>query len=378
MKPLQLLRRLWKIPAGASRSAAMPAIGENTFVVWEPCTHSHAEVVPGFVRYLLDLGYEVCVCVTPARYDEGLFSRFSDPRIHLCRMTQRALRRHFRRHGLGAAAGVLVTTARKISGADDYSAERQLFASVVPPRRVLLVEHDVRGPADHGALTGDIITLQQVHYGNAVTTVVNPHYFGRVAVKAKGTERIRFVTIGALRSRRRNAGLLVEAIARLHDDGVTGFDVVVIGRGSLRGVPARLRPHITVLGRVDFSELYRRMEEADFVLPLLDPANPRHGRYITTGTSGSFQLVFGFRKPCLIERTFASATGLDTGNALVYDGSAGLAQAMAAAIRMGPDRYARMQEELASTADRLYATSLENLRGLISGAGAPTDALAPG
>ena len=52
-----------------------PIIKEKTFLVWEPCGKSHAEVVPGFVKYLLDLGYHVSVLVSPNAYKEKLFAR---------------------------------------------------------------------------------------------------------------------------------------------------------------------------------------------------------------------------------------------------------------------------------------------------------------
>lgn len=362
---------------------APPKVGPNTFFVWEPCTHSHAEVVPGFVRYLLDLGYEVCVCMTPARYDEGLFSRFDDPRLQLCRLSQPAIVRYFKQNGLSNAAGVLITTARKISGAEDYAMERRMFAGRTARQRLLLVEHDVRGPADRGALTPDIITLRRVHYRDAVTTVVNPHFFGRTesvpgseaaagtaaggAPRDAGRYAVRFITIGALRGRRRNAGLLIEALRGLHESGARDFKVTVIGRGSLRGVPPALRPHLEVLGRVDFRMLYAQMERADFFLPLLDPVNPAHDRYLTTGTSGSFQLIYGFRKPCLIARKFAQLNGFDEGNALLYEDNAGLTGAMGQALQMSAARYKELQGALGAMADALYAQSRENLRRLIAG-----------
>ena len=55
-----------------------PIIKDNTFLVWEACSKSHSEVVPGFAKYLLDLGYHVSVLLNPERYDEGLFSRFNE------------------------------------------------------------------------------------------------------------------------------------------------------------------------------------------------------------------------------------------------------------------------------------------------------------
>lgn len=344
-----------------------PQVGPDTFLVWEPCTHSHAEVVPGFARYLLDLGYRVCVCMSPARYDEGLFSRFEHPGLQLCRLSQAALRRHFRARGMENAAGMLITTARKISGAGNYAMEERIFAGRTPRQPLLLVEHDIREPMDLGALSPRIITLREVHYRNASTTVVNPHYFGRIDVPARSGPVVRFITIGALRGRRRNAGLLIDAMSELVAAGVRDFTVTVIGRGSLRSVPPELRPHLRVLGRVDFATLYEQMEQADFFLPLLDPGNPAHERYVTTGTSGSFQLILGFRKPCLIARRFAQVNGLDAGNAVIYEDNAGLAGAMVRAVAMTPESCRAMQQSLARMADSLYQQSRENLRRLIDG-----------
>lgn len=344
-----------------------PRVGPGTFLVWEPCTHSHAEVVPGYVRYLLDLGYQVCVCMSPARYDEGLFDRFEHPGLQLCRMSQAALRRHFRARGMENAAGMLITTARKISGAPDYAMEERIFARRTPGQVLLLVEHDVREPMDHGALNPHIITLREVHYGNARTTVVNPHYFGEFGAPAHRGPMVRFITIGALRGRRRNSGLLIEAMREMVATGVRDFIVTVIGRGSLRGVPRNLRAHLQVLGGVDFRTLYEQMEQADFFLPLLDPGNPAHERYVTTGTSGSFQLILGFRKPCVIARKFALVNGFDAGNAVIYGDNSGLAGAMAQAVAMSPASRSGLQQSLAGLADSLYLQSRENLRRLIRG-----------
>ena len=53
-----------------------PYYNENTYFVWEPCSKSHAEVVPGYCKLLLDAGYNVSVLIEPKRIDEGLFSNF--------------------------------------------------------------------------------------------------------------------------------------------------------------------------------------------------------------------------------------------------------------------------------------------------------------
>ena len=47
----------------------------------------------------------------------------------------------------------------------------------------------------------------------------------------------------------------------------------------------------------DFPAMYEAMRRADYFLPLLDPGNPAHDRYITTGITGSALLrLYGFAK----------------------------------------------------------------------------------
>ncbi len=340
-------------------------ITPNTFFVWEPCSYSHAEVVPGFAKYLLDLGFDVAVFVTPDRIDEGLFSRFVHSRMTVHRLAQPAIYKYFKKNGLFNAKGVIVTTARKIGGKESYQAEYSLFASRSQDQKVLLVEHDIKVPTDEKFINDEIITLQNVSYKNTKTCVVNPHYFGDVRVTEKNAGVTNFITVGALRARRRNTSLLVDAVLRLHERGIKNFKVTVIGNGSLRAIPDSVRDYFDIKGRVSFSQLYTEMENADFFLPLLDPDNPAHERYLTTGTSGNFQLILGFAKPCLIADKFVSAAGLDDKNSIIYETNSELAEAMYSAISMSQDEYRLRQQELQRLAASVYSKSLDNLQRLI-------------
>ena len=342
-----------------------PVTTPNTFFVWEPCSHSHAEVVPGFAKYLLDLGFEVSVLVTPKRLDEGLFSRFTHERMTVNRMSQPAIVHYFKKHGLSGAKGVLITTARKIGAKSSYKTERNLFTQRAARQNVLLVEHDVKQPADHGAVDRNIITLKEIRYKDIRTTVVNPHYFGNINITPKSAGIVKFITVGALRARRRNTTILIDAVASLHSQGIDNFTVTVIGRGDLRGVPAELRRYFDIKGRVDFSQLYSELEQADFFLALLDPDNPSHERYLTTGASGNFQLIYGFAKPCLIAVKFAAAYGFNHRNSIVYTDNAGLAASMLDAINMPQSDYQAKQDAVQELAASIHAHSLDNLRRLI-------------
>ena len=72
-----------------------PIIKENTFIVWEPCSKSHAEVVPGFVKYFHDLGYHVSVLVDKDRLKEGLFCKYDLDNISYNKMSADEIKRYF-------------------------------------------------------------------------------------------------------------------------------------------------------------------------------------------------------------------------------------------------------------------------------------------
>ena len=371
--PLRSRLKYWL--GGAFDRAPWPQVTDNTFFLWEPCSHSHAEVVPGYAHYLLELGYDVSVLLTPQRLDEGLFERFTHPRLTLNRIPQAAIVRHFARHGLGPARGVLISTARKIGFDHSYASEYGLFAPRAPGQKLLLVEHDVKTPIEAGFIDRNVISLRPIEYRGVHSRGVNPHWFGETALRGQTAlrgktalqgGRVNFIVVGTLRARSRNTQALFAAVAALHGAGLRDFHIVFVGEGNLRDVPTELRGYFTVAGRVSFSELYAQMERADFVLSLLDPHNPAHDFYATTGTSGHFQLVYGFAKPALVARKFADAHRLTPQTSLVYEHNDGLADAMRVALTMSAEEYGSMQTALAELATQIRRESLDTLRAMIA------------
>ena len=330
-----------------------PKIDGNTFLLWEPCSINHAEVVPGYAKYLLDLGFNVSVLIEPERIDEGLFSLFSEnERIYLNRMTRKNTQRVLLKYGLAGAKGILITTFSKKIRVKDIP--------LAPGQKILYVSHDICD--DAAAIDEKTITMRYM-YGEK-TVIVNPHYFG-TAIKPAKNDVVNFISVGALQKKRRNAALLVEAAKELYDAGVRDFRITVVGKGILRNIPKELLPFFRILGRLEFREMYNEIQQADFFLPLLDPRNPKHDRYITNATSGSFQLIYGFLKPPIIASRFASMNGFDGSNSIIYENNAELAAAMGKAMRMTNDDYSEMRKNLERYAENLYNDSLENMRRLI-------------
>jgi hypothetical protein len=362
--PLRSRLKYWL--GAAFDRAPWPRVTHNTFYLWEPCSYSHAEVMPGYAHYLLELGYDVSVLLTPRRLDEGLFERLAHPRLTLNRIPQAAIVRHFAQHGLGRARGVLVTTARKIGFDRSYASEYGLFGPLAPGQKLLLVEHDVKIPVESGFINRNVISLRPIEHRGVHTRGVNPHWFGETALRGKSIGRVNFIVVGTLRARSRNTEALFAAVAALHCAGLRDFHIVFVGEGNLHDVPVALREYFTVAGRVSFSELYLQLERADFMLSLLDPQNPAHEFYATTGTSGNFQLVYGFAKPAVVARKFADAHRLTPQSSLVYERNEGLAEAMRAALTMSAEDYARMQAALAALAASIRHESLDTLRAMIA------------
>lgn len=343
-----------------------PIIKKDTFIVWEPCSKSHSEVVPGYVKYLLDLGYNVSVLVHPDRLKEGLFSRFDDKRVFLNKMTKKQIKNYFKTSDLEDVEGVLVTTVGKICDEIHFDDAYKTFSENVNKSKLLFVSHEAVHAVNNGTWRDKNITLRELNYKGAKSVVVNPHYFGEVKVTPKN-KTTNFVMVGAIKTYKKNDNTIIEAIRKLNANGVTNFKVTVIGKGHIKNIPSEIRKYFDFKGRLPFNKMYDELEKADFVLSAYDEDNPNHIRYNTTGTSGNFQLVYGFLKPIIITKSFAPINGFCENNSIVYENPKDYANAMKRGIDLTAEQYKEMQDCLKSTTEEIYQKSLHNLKGIING-----------
>lgn len=348
----------------AKRLAPWPEVGPGTFVVWEPCSKSHGEIVPGYTRYLLDLGFDVLVLMTPARLDEGLFARFDQNGVTHGHLSQRQIRRFMRHKSIRRAAGILITTAGKLPKAADGRVDLDRVFGAERPSRVVLVEHDAQPQIDAGVWDSETITLRKLVAPGVSSVVVNPHDFGQVQVTPKSSGKTIFVMVGAVRSKRGNLPLVYAAAETLKNQGIEDFEIRVIGKPGQDPVPEPLQDQIKVLGRLPFDSMYDEVEAADFLLTSFQKDNEDHAFYRTGGTSGAFQLAYGFTKPIVIQEAFARLNGFNMTNALMYDEDADLSRAMADAVQMDATTYSALQAGMEAAATAIYEQSLANLRDL--------------
>lgn len=360
--PLDFLKKFFNIKPKA------PEIKENTFIVWEPCTKNHAEVVPGFVKYLSDLGYHVSVLVDPARLKEGLFSRFDLPNITYNKLNSKQSKKFFKTADLSKIKGVLVTTVGKLCEEAQYDQSYETFNSTIDRNKLFFVEHKAKPAIDQGLWKESLITLRELDYKGAKSVVVNPHYFGsQVKITPKNEDITNFVTIGAIRARKKNTDDIISAVEKLVARGVTNFKVTIIGKGKMKHIPKELRKYFELKGQLAFAKMYDEIEKADFILTSYDDQNPVHQRYIQYQTSGNFQLIYGFLKPCLLIESFGAINGYDNTNSILYKTVADYSEAMEHAINLSQEDYTKMQDSLKVYVDRLYQESLNNFKEAIGG-----------
>lgn len=202
-----------------------------------------------------------------------------------------------------------------------------------------------------------IITLGKFDKG----VFVNPHSFGNVKISPKN-KTTTFITVGGIDPKRKNFDLLIKSVERLLER-TTDFHIIVVGQGKVQDIPEKIRQYITITGRLKFDKMFKQMEKADFFLPLLDPENPAHERYITTGVTGSAQLIYGFGKVPVIQEKFADFYRFDNTNAVVYQDD--MSKAMEDAISMSASDYQKLQDNLLKTASEIRQESFENLKRVL-------------
>ena len=90
-----------------------------------------------------------------------------------------------------------------------------------------------------------------------------------------------------------------------------------------------------------------------------------HNRYLSSGTSGTFQLVYGFLKPCIIHRKFADVYNFNSQNSIIYEKNEEFFQAMINAIDLRQEQYGQLQSNLLECVRNIEDKSLQNLKYML-------------
>ncbi len=331
----------------------------------------HYETLSGYAKYFMDLGYNVDVVFPPAYSMKDPFVRFKSEHLHTYQLNKLEIKYLLKNKKLSSYNYIVFNSELTVNCLQDNVSSCFKYTGKIqkPQKDFVSIVHQ---PEYIDELTlgksKNIILADLPVNMSPKPAVVNPHYFGDVKITPKNVSITDFIVIGNIQKQRKNHVLLINTVQKLITKGITNFKVTVIGsQGHLSYMPENVSRYIDFKGRLDFENMFDAMENADFFLQLLDPENPDHERYITTGTSGAFQLIYGFAKPCIICKKFAKIHGFTDDNSILYDRNNELMQAMITAINMPVEEYQIKQKMLLQYAQDLYRKSLDNLKGLLNG-----------
>ncbi len=327
----------------------------------------HGEILPGYIHYFNQLGFEVVLLWRQANASSGVFSRLLNAEMpRAFAMSPFWLKRSLavvptnRYNHLFLASNYLVVPGGYYGMFVNYLSKQSIFHR----QPHLLVEHCFKNLQQDNCLAKHVFLLSELEHPKKAVSMLNPHYFGKVASHALATKRV-FVTVGEVTKRNRNFDILIEAVEALESNGFDNFEVHVIGRGAngdlFNGASTKIKPH----GYLSYQAMYNVVESADFFLPLLDPENEGHRRYLSGETSGSRQLILGFLKPPIIQAEFANCYDFTPTDAVVY-GIEDLAVAMERALCLEPSEYEAMLGELEVLAASVREKSLLNLKAALA------------
>ena len=323
---------------------------------------THGEVIAGYVKYFIDLGYQVDILINSDILKENPFCRLdlSEVRIFnshysmmyfFLKLKQLIRYKHI---VLMTSAGYYTKTSK------GYDTVFSFYKDIKKHPSLFVVEHDLidvkRFEEEDLIKKNRLLTLGHLSQG----VFASPILFGDMKITPKN-EITTFITVGAINSVRKYHQILIDSIKSLAQQNLK-FKVLVVGLGALENLPIEVHPYIEILGRLDFPKMFEAVENADFFLPLLDPNSQEHERYITTGVTGSAQLIYAFSKVPVIHPKFAEFYGFDDSNALVIDD---LQIGMKQAIEMDPLDYLEKQQALTNLANALKNETIENLKRIM-------------
>lgn len=338
-------------------------VKNNTVLLLE-ANNCHTELFPSYVKYLKDAGYNVEIAASCNQ--KGFLPKLDVEKISY--FSLKGFRRILNSGRMKDYDFLFITSYRLYYPHPEYGGAESMFFDRFkiehqPKKGVVFALHHLEDYDNVIKNSKAAIVLSNVLNKKESLYTLNPCYFKENLPKYKNKENTVFITTGALINERKNPALLFDATRKLLEKGIKNFKIKVVGENKQELIPQDLKEFIEIKGKLDFEKLYKELETSDFYLPLLDPNE--HLRYITTGTSGSFQLIRGFLLPPVIHKTFAIPHLFNSSNSIIYEYNKDLAKAMKEAILADNEKYLALQKSLFDSRCKIIKNSMRNLEKLL-------------
>lgn len=338
-------------------------VERKTVLIVEPNIF-HAEVLPGFCKYFMDMGYEVILICRYVNVKEKVFCRFKkkpaiyvfDPKLMMRILKSRKVQE----------IEIAFFTSRQIFGDDihvwgDYL--NFLGNSFKPRYGSFCVEHHyIHNEYSYSMNIKNTFFLSRNTFKGEQVPMINPHYFGQVSHTPLNSGKRIFIFVGKISLKIPNIKSLIDVLKKLEKK--YEFEVWLVGKNEDYVIADSIPDSIRFLGRLTYDMMFQHIEKADFFLVLLDPEIDDQKKYLRGVTSGSRQLILGFCKVALIHTDFAKVYDFSQNNSIIY-GNKDFAKAMEYALTISEEEYADLQHGLKNLSKKVFNESYENLRDRI-------------
>lgn len=386
-----LVRKSYKVKASdvskvqKSLKAAMKRMGEdiarekapelffqpkdNHVLLVEPNPY-HGEIIPGYVKYFQDLGYNVDLLLRKEQKQENLFQHYPAnkiPEIHYG--TPEEIRFILSLPQIRNYVTIFFTTNVYWVYSENYSSYLRYLGFIPSGQHgSLYVEHNLSHLVDDDAeiydLGGRVSTLLSYddQANSKQTIMINPHYFGDntlLSSSIKPKNKTRIVLVGASNHDPLLIDNLYRAINEVKD---LNFEVLVTG-GKI-DIPKEYSRIVKTLPRLSFDAFSELIVGADFLLTMFNPHEPTHDRYLNGTTSGTVQLSLGFKTPMIVNSTHAEYYGFTSKESLSYPEFLS-GDVLRRAITLPGVEYDSLVNSLELKAKFIYKESLSNLSSML-------------
>lgn len=339
-------------------------IRENSVLLVE-LNQYHGECLPGMAKYFIDIGYNVDVLMNKKEFKLNPFANYIDEKISLYSADPDTIK--------DILCSDIVEKYEHL-----YINSDRIYQNFVgnflgsdlkyPTGKIITMCHDAKyyEVINFNTKNAEVVTLVDFPYLEGKNCkAINTHIYKEIPKRAKN-QTTTFVVIGNIESTRKNHSILIDAVESLVSENIVDFKIVVIARMGKIGIPENYEKYFDFKGRLAYKEMYQEIENADFLLTLFDTENITHDRYLTTGASGSYQLMYGFHIPGLLPYKFQSKiNGFNNLNSIGYNNNNDFANAMKTAIQMSSEEYEQYVEHLTILQNKIYNKSLNNLKEIL-------------
>lgn len=331
----------------------------------------HGECLPGIAKYFIDLGFHIDVLLNPIEFNNAPFSDFKKSDINIFKMSANTISYVLTSDIMKQYSHVYINSDLCYTNSN-LKLHSMLNSNKLkfPRGKIITLCHGMNRYASYnfnhifkGITLADFPVIQNFEYKS-----INPHYFGDFIPKERKKENFtNFICVGNIQSKRKNHTILIDAVRKLIENNIKNFKITIVARNGELIIPEDISEYFDFKGQLDYHHMYKEINNSDFYLPLLDPENKDHERYISIGSSGSYQLIYGFCKPCIIcEKFMTNINKFTRNNSISYKTNNDLYDAMQKAIRMNAQDYDKLKNELKETAQHIYEKSLNNLKYILS------------